>query len=152
MRQDGKQLSIWEHWCFVPHERASFRITRLPDQSRGGWRSGIPWACLYQLRTRSMAFNLVSGVLATPPRFFSRVKLQSVRRVLRDLFQSGATRPCFSTNNSTYVLVKSQAVVQRCCPKLSASFRAASCEISVHGRAAPAVRDHAARLRAGGFW
>lgn len=24
MRQDGKQLSIWEHWCFVSHERAPF--------------------------------------------------------------------------------------------------------------------------------
>src|SRR6266567_7949038 len=38
--------------------------------AKGGWRSGIPWACLYQLRTRSMAFNLVSGVRPRPPGFF----------------------------------------------------------------------------------
>src|SRR6266536_4774443 len=37
----------------------------------------------------------------TAPRFFSRVELQSDRRVLRDLFQSGATQLGFSTNNST---------------------------------------------------
>ncbi len=55
-----------------------------------------------------VGFNLVSGVLATSPRFFSRVKLQSDRRVLRDLFQSGATQPGFSTSNSTYVLLKNQ--------------------------------------------
>ncbi len=46
----------------------------------------------------------------TPPRFFSRVKLQSVRRVLRDRFQQGATPLCFSTLNSTYVLAKNQEV------------------------------------------
>jgi hypothetical protein len=44
----------------------------------------------------------------TPPRFFSRVKLQSVRRVLRDRCQPGATRLGFSINNSTYVLPKNQ--------------------------------------------
>jgi hypothetical protein len=55
-------------------------------------------------------FNLISGVLVTPPRFFSRVELQSVRRVLRDLFQLGATRLCFSTSNSTSVLLKNQEV------------------------------------------
>ena len=44
----------------------------------------------------------------TPPRFFSRVKLQSVRRVLRDRGPPGATRLCFSTSNSTYVLLKNQ--------------------------------------------
>src|SRR5712692_2016127 len=70
MRQDWKQLSIWERWCCVSHKRVSFRITRVPDQSRGGWRSGTPWVCLYQLRTRSMAFNLVSGVPTRPPGFF----------------------------------------------------------------------------------
>jgi hypothetical protein len=55
-------------------------------------------------------FNLISGVLVTPPRFFSRVKLQSSRRVLRDLFQMGATHLSFSTSNSTYVLMKNQEV------------------------------------------
>src|SRR5579859_6263145 len=50
----------------------------------------------------------------TPPRFFSRVKLQSNRRVLRDLFQSGATQLGFSTYNSTYVLIESQDILPRC--------------------------------------
>jgi len=57
-----------------------------------------------------VGFNLVSGVLATSPRFFSRVKLQSVRRVLRDRFQPGATQPGFSISNSTYVLTENQVV------------------------------------------
>ncbi len=57
-----------------------------------------------------VGFNLVSGVLATSPRFFSRVKLQSVRRVLRDRFQPGATQPGFSISNSTCVLLKNQVV------------------------------------------
>ena len=48
-------------------------------------------------------FNLVSGVPARPPRFFSRVKLQSSGRVLRSLFQPGATQLCFSTHKSTYI-------------------------------------------------
>src|SRR6266852_2157701 len=48
-----------------------------------------------------VGFNLVSGVRARPPSFFSRVKLQSIRRVLRGLFQLGATQLGFSTDNST---------------------------------------------------
>jgi len=46
------------------------------------------------------------------PRFFSRVELQSVGRVLRDLFQSGATPLGFSAYNSTCVLVKNQEGVR----------------------------------------
>ena len=57
-----------------------------------------------------MVFNLLSGVLATPPKFFSRVKLQSDRRVLQDRFQQGATPLGFPTFNSTFVLLESQEV------------------------------------------
>jgi hypothetical protein len=46
----------------------------------------------------------------TPPSFFSRVKLQSNRRVLRDLFQPGATPLGFSIINGTLVLMKNQEV------------------------------------------
>jgi hypothetical protein len=46
----------------------------------------------------------------TPPKFFSRVKLQSNRRVLRDLCQPGATQLSFSTYNSTYVLTENQEI------------------------------------------
>src|SRR6266487_6703538 len=53
-----------------------------------------------------------------PLLFFSRVKLQSDRRVLRDLFQPGATQLCFSTLNSTFVLVKNQGL-ERFCLKTS---------------------------------
>ena len=54
-----------------------------------------------------VGFNLVSGVRAHP-QIFSKVKLQSARRVLRDLFQPGATLLGFSNSNSTYVLTKNQ--------------------------------------------
>ena len=59
-----------------------------------------------------VGFNLVSGVLATSPRFFSRVKLQNSHRVLRGPFQPGATQLGFSTHNSTYVPLKNQEVLR----------------------------------------
>ena len=48
------------------------RLLSFPDHTIVflGWRSGIPWMCLCQLRTRSVAFNLVSGVRTHPPDFF----------------------------------------------------------------------------------
>jgi hypothetical protein len=74
----------------------------------------------------------------TSPSFFSRVKLQSDRRVLRDLFQPGATQLGFSTLNSTFVLVKNQGL-ERFCLKRSTSFRNTSCEISVYRRSSAGI-------------
>ena len=39
-------------------------------RTRGGWRSGIPWACLYQLRTRSVASTPYQVCQHAPQIFF----------------------------------------------------------------------------------
>src|SRR5436190_4173413 len=89
---------------------ASLPMASLTSIPMVGGEAGSTLPCLYQRADQKYGFNLVSGVLTRPPRFFSRVKLQSDRRVLRDLFQPGATPLCFSTNNSTLVLIKNQEV------------------------------------------
>lgn len=86
-----------------------------------GEEAGSTLPCLYQLRTRSVA-STPYQVCQHAPRFFSRVKLQSVLRGLRDLFQSGATQLSFFTSNSTYVLTENQEVFRDILPKAIGIF------------------------------
>src|SRR5258706_15269032 len=44
----------------------------------GGWRSGTPWACLYQLRTRSMASTSYQVYQHAPPDFFQESSSKAV--------------------------------------------------------------------------
>src|SRR6185437_13328429 len=58
----------------------------LPFKRVLGERRTILRACHDQLRNRSLTFNLISGLWAPLPRFFSRVKLQSVGGFFKIVF------------------------------------------------------------------